>query len=169
MPDWDAIAGLLEYPGPGILEEIDGCRARLAPIEPEAADLLDRFRAEMARLGQGGREELYTKTFDMAPDRTLYAGHHLFGDDPRRGFFLSRLKEHYEARGFDCGKELPDHLGLMLRFVAANRSDEETGELIRECMVPALGKALAGFKDADGVYAAVLQAILLLVERETKS
>ncbi len=169
MLPYELMAGLLDYPDAGLAGKIEACRASLAAVSAEAAGCLERFRAAIETLGPGAREELYTAAFDMAADGSLYVGHHLFGEDARRGVFLVKLKEFYRAHGFDSGRELPDHLGVMLRFLAARGRDEETSELIQDCMLPALAKALRASDQTAPAYAAVLKAILIAIEGETRS
>lgn len=166
MPPYELMAGLLDYPDAGLPDRVKACRAAL---NAGAAACLDRFRAAIRPLGQGALEELYTATFDMAADRSLYVGHHLFGEDARRSLFLVKLKEHYRAYGFDSGRELPDHLCVMLRFLACREPDEETSELVHDCIVPALAKALQGADETAAAYVAVLKAILLGLDGETRS
>jgi nitrate reductase assembly molybdenum cofactor insertion protein NarJ len=98
----------------------------------------------------------------MQAARCLYVGHHLFGEDPRRNRFLSLLAEHYRARGFSQGTELPDYLPAMLRFASENASEAETEELIAECMIPALRKMVL----PEGLYALPLRAALRFLAGE---
>ncbi len=166
MPPYELMAGLLDYPDAALPDRIAACRAAL---NASAGEYLDRFRAAVEPLGQGAREELYTATFDMAADRSLFVGYHLFGEDARRGIFLVKLKEYYRAHGFDSGRELPDHLCVMLRFLAGREPDEETSDLVHDCIVPALAKALRGAQEAAPAYAAALKAVLLALDGEVSS
>jgi len=156
------LADLFEYPGPELRARTDKCIARLEPLDFAAAKLLREFRRELEAMRDGPLQEAYTAAFDMQKDRCLYVGHHLFGEDWRRNLFLSLLNEHYQARGFASGNDLPDHLPAMLRFAARHEGDAETGELIGECVVPALGKMAA----PGGLYSLPLRAVLEFLDGE---
>jgi nitrate reductase molybdenum cofactor assembly chaperone len=156
------LADLIEYPGPELRARTDECIARLEPRDPAAAKLLREFRRQLEGMRDGPLQEAYTAAFDMQKDRCLYVGHHLFGEDCRRNLFLSLLNEHYQARGFASGNELPDYLPAMLRFASRHEGDTETAELISECMVPALRKMAA----SGGLYSLPLRAVLELLAGE---
>ncbi len=155
-------ADLLEYPGPQLRSHAEALRSRLEPLDEGAAALIGEFLSALDGMSAGRLEEIYTGAFDLQPEYCLYAGHHLFGEDRRRNLFLARLAEHYRARSFSPGRELPDYLPALLRFVAGHESEAETQELIEECIVPALRK-LAG---ASGPYALPPRAALRVLTRE---
>jgi nitrate reductase delta subunit len=113
-------------------------------------------------------EELYTSTFDLNAICYPYVGYHLFGDGNHRGMFLAGLKEHYQVSHFSAGNELPDHLGVMLRFLANDGDEGEREELIFLCIIPALKKMLEGFEDKSNPYQGVLQALLLMLQSSTR-
>lgn len=155
-------ADLLEYPGPQLRSRAATLRSRLASFDAAAAELIAEFRQALDGMDGGQLEEVYTSAFDMQPEHCLYVGHHLFGEDCRRNLFLSKLAEHYRARSFSSGRELPDYLPAMLRFAAEHESDTETEELIAECVIPALRKLAGG----GGLYALPLRAALRFLTSE---
>jgi nitrate reductase molybdenum cofactor assembly chaperone len=163
-----ALATLLDYPGPALPGALDEAIAALAIVLPEAARLLETFREEAGRLGAARLEEIYTETFDFLADRALYVGHQLFGEDNRRGFFMARLRHRYHELGLPDGREVPDHLSAVLAFLAAEKPGAETRELIEACLVPAVSRILRALKGAEGPYPAALQAVLLVLEHESK-
>ena len=64
-------------------------------------------------------QEEYVATFDFNPTVAPYLGHHLFGDNQKKGAYLIALKGEYGRHGYiPLGNELPDHLPLILRFLA---------------------------------------------------
>jgi nitrate reductase assembly molybdenum cofactor insertion protein NarJ len=77
--------------------------------------------------------------------------------------FLAGLKEHYQGYDFSSGNEMPDHLGVMFRFLARDDDQEEREELLSLCILPALRKMVQGFSDEGNPYRKLLKAILLLL------
>jgi nitrate reductase delta subunit len=105
-------------------------------------------------------QEVYTRTFDLQPACYPYLGHHLFAEDNRRGLFMAGLMRHYRFYDFSSGKELPDHVAVILRFLARCPGAKENDELVRECLVPALEKMLSGLNDPGNPYSRILQALM---------
>lgn len=131
-------AELLDYPQPGLLETVREGQTLVGARSGEAASLLGAFGAFVEETPLGRLEEVYTGTFELNAIRHPYVGHHLFGESYKRSIFLLGLKERYKAHGFTVEKELPDHLGVVLRFLAACDDTDLTGELISEALLPTL-------------------------------
>lgn len=73
-------------------------------------------------------QEEYVATFDFNPLAAPYLGHHLFGDNRKKGEYLIALKGEYRLHGYTpLGNELPDHLPVILRFLAHLFREGETG------------------------------------------
>lgn len=148
---FQGFARLLEYPQPGLVEAARECEALVSLVAPssasdeqrgrEAAALLHAFRTFSEVTPLGRLEEVYSSTFDLDPACHPYVGYHLLGESYKRSVFLLELKARYRAQGFDVPEnELPDHLAVMLRFLAANDEASLTDELIREALLPALDR-----------------------------
>lgn len=136
-------AQLLEYPQSGVVDAARECEALLARAgtDQSAATLLHAFRTFSETTPLARLEEVYSGTFDLDPACHPYVGYHLLGESYKRSVFLLELKARYRAQGFDVPEnELPDHLAVMLRFLAANDEASLTGELIREALLPALDR-----------------------------
>ncbi len=159
MLTYGLFADLLDYPNESLLERVNECIPQVEPLQQDSARLLDRFRTDCRRVGIRGLEELYTSTFDMKASNSLYAGYQLFGDEWRRSAFLAGLQETYRRNGFCAGKELPDHLSVMLRFLGAQVGAAEARDLVHECMIPALIKIIASMDRDVNPYGAVLEAL----------
>lgn len=160
MKLWHLFAEILEYPTPLLFRRVEESISLLVPHHPEAAEELRRFGAFLDRNGSPKLEEIFTSTFDLQPACYPYVGYHLFGEDYRRGLFMARLKEHYRTHAFFPGQELPDHLAVMLRFLAERKGGGQDLELVQEGMIPALERMIAGFLNAQNPYRGVLQALL---------
>ncbi len=152
-------ADLLDYPNTQLTGRVNECIAQVEPLHHDSAQLLVRFNADCERVGMSNLEELYTSTFDMSAGSSLYVGYHLFGDEWRRSALLVKLQENYRRTGFSAGKELPDHMSVMLRFLGAHGDAAEAQDLIRACIVPALTKIVANVDRDTNPYAAVLEAL----------
>lgn len=135
-------AALLDYPVSNPAAAAEACAAGAAGHSQEAAALLSDFAAFAASASLGRLEEIYTAVFELDATRHPYVGFHLFGESYKRSAFLLALKEHYRRYDIQCGTELPDHLALMLRFLAATEHPAEAEELIRAALHPALRRML---------------------------
>lgn len=158
-----ALARLLEYPREDVASVLAEC---LQEADPPTAGVLDEFRQAIRDLPPGRLEEVYTQAFDLEPETCLYIGHHLFGEDWRRGMFLAGLKRQYAEAGFSGGAEMPDFIPVVLRFLARHPPGPETGELLRECVIPAVTRVLRTAERKNSLYAPVLRALLRLLNPE---
>lgn len=138
-------ADALDYPGPGTLAALADCEALLAAARSRVRAPLSSFRRFADETPLGRLQELYTGAFDLDTlsdlDATLYpyVGHHLLGESYKRSRFMLELAERYRAHGFVVtGGELPDHLLVMLRFVAACPDEQLAAEILADAIVPAL-------------------------------
>ena len=135
-------AELLDYPRTTLTGVADECAALVAGRSAEAALLLREFESFAARTPLARLEEIYTGVFELDATCHPYVGYHLFGESYKRSAFLLGLKERYRPYAVECGVELPDHLAVMLRFLAVNADLTETEEIIGEALHPALRKML---------------------------
>lgn len=159
-------AEMLEYPTCSFSECFEECVSLLFGWDSEAANLLKKNESVLTRMPLTQMQETYTRTFDLQPACFPYAGYHLFGENYRRGMFMSELKRYYLSHGFSIDKELPDHLAVILRFLAQSPVDEENDELVQDCMIPALEKMLKrGGREEDNPYRGILHALLLMLEK----
>lgn len=142
-------AALLEYPAPGLVEAARACEELLAEQVPAAFDLLQKFRALVETTPSPRLEEIYSGSFDLDPTWYPYVGYHLLGESYKRSIFLVKLKESYATEGFTFGTELPDHLSVVLRFLATTRDDALASELTREALLPTLER-MTGKKKSAG-------------------
>ncbi|MGH9431191.1 MAG: nitrate reductase molybdenum cofactor assembly chaperone [Terriglobia bacterium] len=170
MRVYQLFAKVLDYPTSETSSQVQALVSEIPAECPEAAELLARFYSACGGMTAGELQELYTSTFDMRPDCTTNLGHHLFGDDVRRNLFMAQLKERMEARRITIGIELPDHLSLVLRLLAAQDSADERQTLIADCLVPCITRMLQTFdpSGSDNPYAQALRALLLLLKKDAE-
>jgi len=172
-------ADVLDYPGPGLLPAVRDLERALEEQTPRAAERLARYRTAVEQVPLGRLQELYTGAFDLDTlsdlDATLYpyVGHHLFGESYKRSAFLIELAERFRAAGFVVERELPDHLVVILRFLATHPDWELAGELMTDALHPALVRMTGGQDEDDApavprsgrrVYQQVLRALRIALE-----
>ena len=169
MSVYRSFARVLDYPGCEMLEQLDQCASELRELMPECQEGVRRFQEQHRKWGTARLQEIYTSAFDMQPDCTLNLSYHLFGEDQRRGLFLVKLKELYQQAGVDSGNELPDHLCVMLRYLATHAEAAEKRDLIADCMIPAVSKIRGDVDEAANPYGHLLDALLLWLKKEGES
>lgn len=158
------LAGLLEYPNEELLQKAKGCQRLVAELRPGAAGDMDGFVAYLEGESTGRLEELYTTTFDLKPQCYPYAGYQLFGDeDPKRSQLMVKLRESYQAEDFHAGDELPDHVPLLLRFVAYARDEELKRDLEAWVLAPVLQKMAQTLETKNNPYGKAVAAAAVVI------
>ncbi len=162
MSVYALFADILEYPGSSIVKPLEDCMAELAQEAAEPHEQLMEFQNEIADKSPGQLQEAYTNAFDLRPDCTPNLGYHLFGDDGRRGLFLTELKARMQALDVPVGVELPDHIAVLLRYVDI-ADEEERLCVIEDCLFPAVSRMVAVIEQTGNPYGHVLRALLCLI------
>ncbi|HNS03555.1 MAG TPA: nitrate reductase molybdenum cofactor assembly chaperone [Anaerolineae bacterium] len=169
-------AELLGYPSHRLAAAAGEAAALAGPISSTAAAHLLRFQTFAAQTPLARVEEIYTSVFELDAACHPYVGYHLFGESYKRSAFLLGLKERYRPHGLAYGVELPDHLSVVLAYLAVNRDPCEAEVLIGEALQPALQKMLASKEEEPpdpaiptpppkgGPYRAVLEALDLVLQ-----
>lgn len=143
-------AGMLEYPTGGTLEAAAAAQGLLTDKFPESAAQLQEFHDYAVSLPPGRLEEVYTGTFDLDAACHPYVGYHLFGETYKRSIFLVELKQRYAADNFAFpDTELPDHLAVILHFLATARDETQTQEIARDALLPTLDR-MTGRAKSEG-------------------
>src|SRR5512142_3215884 len=162
-------ADLLSCPSPFLPARARGGASLLASVDGDAADLVERFGDFLEETPPGRLEEIHTGVFDLQPICCPYVGYHLFGEHYHRGIFMARLREHYRDHSFPEGKELPDHIVVLLRYLAGGHDEETDSELVTECLLPAAEKMARSFADESNPYRGILEALVRVLRRESDS
>lgn len=136
-------AELLGYPQPRLAAAADEAAAAASALSSAAAERLRAFQAFAARTTLARVEEIYTGVFELDAVCHPYVGYHLFGESYKRSAFILGLKDRYRPHGLTYGVELPDHLAVILSYLAANQDAGEAEVLIAEAVRPALRRMLA--------------------------
>ena len=144
---YHGLARLLDYPEgkEGLLESYHELAAFLrdSGIESPAGPFGELVRSStLAEL-----QEDYVAHFDFNPAAAPYLGHHLYGDNQKKGAYMIRVKQEFIRYEFTpAGCELPDHLAVLLGFLAhLARLGEDTfrRKFIAELVLPGLDKLVA--------------------------
>lgn len=131
---------LLDYPRADLLGAVEEARTLVAG-SPDVSDHLARIKNFVAGASLGRLQELYSATFDLSASCSPYLGYHLFGETYKRSLFLLKLRELYRGHGFrEDASEMPDHLAVVLRFLASCDDDQLIRETVEEGLLPALSK-----------------------------
>ncbi|GJQ51510.1 MAG: hypothetical protein HKUEN02_03570 [Anaerolineaceae bacterium] len=147
---YQCFARMLEYPAGGTLQAALTAQGLLADENPEAAALLKDFHGYAESLSPGRLEEVYTGTFDLDAACHPYVGYHLFGETYKRSAFLVELKQRYHAAGFTFSDtELPDHLAVILHFLAMTKDNTQAEEIARDAFLPVLDR-MTGRAKSEG-------------------
>lgn len=157
-----ALSLVLSYPTAELqaaMSEIGGALAAETRLTGQARREL---RPLVEALGQGDLYELqerYVALFDRSRTLSLNLFEHIHGESRDRGGAMVDLLEMYRAGGFEpTGWELPDHLPLLLEFLAT-RPEAEARDTLAEAahILEALETRLTRRESA---YAAAFAALL---------
>ena len=144
---YDGLARLLDYPAgrEDLIASYDNVATYLqqSGIASPAGPFGELIRTStLAEL-----QEDYVAHFDFNPAAAPYLGHHLYGDNQKKGAYMIRVKQEYIRHDFTPqGCELPDHLAVLLGFLAhlARRSEDTVRrQFIAELVLPGLDKLVA--------------------------
>ena len=158
------LADVLEYPAGDLGEQCTTLSRLLEADRPDAAHAIEDFGKAIEALPPSRLEEIYAATFDVNPVCCLYVGYHLFGESYKRGAFMAKLNAEYREIGHDAGKELPDHLSVVLRYLAALDDPDSQSWLLEEAILPALWKMKKAFDGTDSMYGALLRSVMLALQ-----
>lgn len=160
---FEHLATLLEYPVTLPGDAVAAATADAAEADARVVEQLDVFAAATRTMSLRDLQELYARTFDFDADTALYVGHHLFGEDGRRGLLIAGLVERYERLDLATGVELADHFSPVLRSLARDGDSDEARELVRMALRPALDRVLLSVERRAAPYAALLRALAVVI------
>ena len=117
-----ALSALLSYPSSDLQEAIPLIRKVFvseALLTPAQAEALQPLLRNIATGDLFDLQEAYVLIFDRSRTLSLNLFEHIHGESRDRGGAMVDLLETYRAGGFDLvGPELPDHLPVLLEFLA---------------------------------------------------
>ncbi len=159
-----ALSALLTYPSADLqaaAPEIGPALAREGLLPPSARTALQPLLDELATRDLIDLQERFVLLFDRSRTLSLNLFEHIHGEGRERGQAMVDLIEMYRAGGFEpVGPELPDHLPILLEYLA-QRPLAEAREMLADAghVVAALAERLAR---RGTPYEAVLRAAVAL-------
>ena len=159
------LSALLQYPRSNYFDCLKAAEECLKD-SGKALEYLGNFKKETAKYTPDQLDEIYTRSFDLAPLCIPYISSYIYGNENfERGALMSNLADRYSEADYNTNGELPDHLAVILGF-AEHFSRDELAELIEFCLSDAVGKMTEALKDADNPYFHLLQSIKEIIKQE---
>lgn len=157
-----ALSLILSYPTAELQDAMPEIGGRLIAETRLTAQARRDLRPLIEALGQDdlyALQDAYVSLFDRSRTLSLNLFEHIHGESRDRGGAMVDLLEMYRAGGFEpTGWELPDHLPLLLEFLATRPEAEATETLGQAAhILEALTMRLAR---RESPYAAVFAALL---------
>ncbi len=147
-PALSEYAALLEYPNEGYSQLARQRQVSISADYSRAGRYLAEFCERIDAMPLSELEEVFTRTFDMAPICSPYISAHIYGDENyERGNLMAGLIQRYDETGFDRGNEMPDHLAVMLRYMTY-ATTEEVDELVEFCLQKPVAEMADNLKNA---------------------
>lgn len=150
---------LLSYPNTQVKTLAADCDRQLQDVDPQAAVAIRPFINFIEKQELPQIEELYTSAFDLQALSFPYVGYQLCGESQARTMFLMKLQEIYNQQHFSSEGELPDHLSVMLHFIATVSDPEGNLEIICDALLPALEKIIQGIENQQHPYRHLLSGL----------
>ncbi|OSQ36009.1 nitrate reductase molybdenum cofactor assembly chaperone [Thalassospira mesophila] len=163
------LSALLTYPG----QELQEACAEIVPVlrtekllSPATISQIEPLLAELATSDIYDLQERFVTLFDRSRTLSLNLFEHVHGESRDRGGAMVNLLETYRAGGFEpATTELPDHLPVLLEFLATRPLNEGRETLADAAhILEALRDRLAR---RDSTYAGVFAALGELALGET--
>jgi len=146
-----SLARMLDYPAAKEALTKDAAVVSAFLEEQKFDCAIASFAAFVAASPLATVQEEYVATFDFNPTTAPYLGHHLFGDNQQKGGYMIGLKQEYARHGFvPTGSELPDHLSVVLAFLAHLARENRDGTrqpFIVKSVLPGLERLATVFAD----------------------
>lgn len=168
-------ADLLSYPtektAAMALECVKALRA-LPQYPKEAAEGVEAFGNEVAKLPLDDVQGIFSYTFELSAEHTLDLGYHLFDGFKRTGTLVA-LKEMYKTHGFyydEVAKgELADNLCVVLRFLAELEDQALKKEFRESFLIRALEKLWKNFESSKtNLYNTLMAALIAVINADVK-
>jgi len=137
LSHYEVFSKIFDYPEENYHEIVAEAIEVLVKNYPEATHELEEF-TKLLPESIYDVQELYTKSFEVQAITSLEIGYVLYGDDYTRGEVLVNLNKEQRSVGNDCGGELSDHLGNVLRLLSKIEDKNLLNDLVTMMLAPAV-------------------------------
>lgn len=172
---YSLLAGLLDYPHEemqGKIEEAINIISGHPEYPEEVSDSLRQFKKELTEMSLDDLQGVYSYTFEMSSDYSLDLGSHILEGFKRSGNLVNiktmfrRFEFPYESLSKG---ELPDHLPLVLRFLAYVKDEQVKKDFRRDFVIRALEKLYKNFQhNQENPYRHIITAVYKVIDRDVK-
>ncbi len=169
---YSLLAILLEYPGEDFKLKVEECVKTLESSQRYADGIeeMRHFQQELAEATLDDIQGVYSYTFELTSDYTLDMGYHLY-DGFKRTNKLATIKGMYRSQGFPIDEvskgELPDHLPIILKFIAFSKDEALKKDFLESFVVLAMEKLQNNFeRNKINIYFHLINAIYKIIERD---
>lgn len=164
---YQALARMFDYPADKRLLLTDSAALHNFMADRQLECSLALFADFTSTAPLAALQEEYVACFDFNPATAPYLGHHLFGDNQKKGGYMIALKQEFSRYGYEPqGTELPDHIAVVLGFLAhlAHREGADVRrKILAEAVVPGMERLKAAFADRqDSPWKTLVEAAALL-------
>ncbi len=147
---------LLDYPDQTLVDRLPVLRQAVAGLPSRGR--FERFLGYVATSPLKQQQAGYVATFDLKRTCCLYLTYYACGDTRKRGMALLRFRHLYRRAGLDLTPdELPDHLSVVLEFMALFDADRGRRLLIEHRV--GLDLLRAALADLASPYLDVIDAV----------
>jgi nitrate reductase molybdenum cofactor assembly chaperone NarJ/NarW len=166
-----AVSLLLSYPTADLQDGMPEIGAVISADLRITPDLRDALRPLLSRLAKGdlyGVQEEYVMLFDRSRTLSLNLFEHVHGESRERGGAMVSLLETYRDAGFEpVTTELPDHLPVLLEYLAT-RPEAEVQDILQDAahIFAAIGERLVR---RESPYAPLFPALVQLAHAQADS
>ncbi len=164
-----ALSLILSYPTKELQEampEIGGVLASDTRLTAAARRALRPIVTELGERDIYALEEAYVSLFDRSKSISLNLFEHVHGESRDRGGAMVSLVETYRDAGFDpISSELPDHLPVLLEYLAMQPAHESKEVLADAAHIFEVISTRLGRRESS--YAAIFAALLQLSNQKT--
>jgi nitrate reductase molybdenum cofactor assembly chaperone NarJ/NarW len=166
-----AVSLLLSYPTADLQDGMPEIGAAISADLRITPDLRDALRPLLSRLAKGdlyGVQEEYVMLFDRSRTLSLNLFEHVHGESRERGGAMVSLLETYRDAGFEpVTTELPDHLPVLLEYLAT-RPEAEVQDILQDAahIFAAIGERLVR---RESPYAPLFPALVQLAHAQADS
>ena len=172
---YSQLAGLLDYPHEDIqgkIEEAINIVSGHSEYSKEISDSLKEFKREIREMTLDDLQGVYSYTFEMSSDYSLDLGSHILEGFKRSGN-LVHIKTMYRRFEFPFESlskgELPDHLPLVLRFLAFVKDEQVKKDFRMDFVIRAMEKLYKNFQqNQENPYRHVIAAVYKVLDRDVK-